>query len=96
MNRSKTLALSPFVSFVAMFGYIVLLKVVGDSRAEDLRLDKSEMRWFESVWLTVTLFGVLSIWFRSLWRSFRAQQIAWLFVIFVVWPTTALYVWKEE
>ena len=96
MSRAKVLALAPFASFVAMFIYLFALKALGDSRAQDLKLDGAEMHWFERLWLALTLIGVIFVWVRSLWHSFRARQIAWLVVIFLAWPAAAFYVWKQE
>jgi len=96
MHRSKILALAPFVSFFAMFAYLFAIRALGDPRAQDLELKDGEMRWFEALWLTVTLFGIIWIWLRSMWRSFQARQIGWLVVILLAWPAAAFYVWKEE
>jgi hypothetical protein len=96
MNRSKVLALLPFVSFFAMGGYLFLLRGLGDPRAQDLALEGSEMRWFEIVWLIYTLCGVLFIWLRSMWRSYHARQIGWLIGILLAWPAAAFYVWRQE
>jgi hypothetical protein len=94
--RSKVYALMPFVSFLAMMAYIYGLREFGDPRAQDLALEGSEMRWFEIGWMIYTLCGVLFIWSRSLWRSYHARQIGWLFGIFFVWPAAAFYVWTQE
>jgi hypothetical protein len=96
MNRSKALAIAPFVSFFLMFAYLFAIRELGDPRAQDLQLKDGEMRWFETLWLTATLFGVIWIWLRSLWRSFHARQIGWLILIFFAWPAAAFYVWRAE
>ena len=96
MSRPKILAIAPFVSFIAMFAYLFLLKSVGDPRAQDLRIDGSEMYVIEDIWLTITLIGIIIIWLRSLWRSFHLRQIGWLITIFLLWPAAAFYVWKKE
>jgi hypothetical protein len=96
MNRTKVMALAPFAAFIAMFFYLFAIKALGDPRLQDLKLEGSEMHWFEGLWLALTLFGVIFVWLRSLWHSFQARQIAWLVAIFLAWPAAAFYVWKQE
>ncbi len=79
-----------------MFAYLFALRALGDPRAQDLRLEGSEMHWFEMLWLTVTLFGIIFVWCRSMWHSFREREIAWLVVILLAWPAAAFYVWRKE
>ena len=89
-------ALAPFASFFLKFAHHFAIRDLGDPRAQDLELKDGEVRWFEALWLTATLIGVIWIWFRSLWRSFQARQIGWLILIFLAWPAAAFYVWRAE
>ena len=96
MNRSKALSLLPFASCIALFAYLFLLYALEEPRAQDLALDESEICWFESLWLTYSLFGMIYIWIRSMWRSYQAHQLGWLCSMLFIWPSAALYVWSQE
>ena len=96
MSRSKFFALTPFASLFAMLVYVFALFALGDPRAQDLKIDKSEMHVFESIWMAATMIGILIVWLRSVWRSFVAQHTGWFLAVLLFWPVTAFYVWKKE
>ena len=86
----------PFAIFFAMIPYLFWLRSSGDPRAQDLKIEGSEMSTFESLMLTLSLFGIIFFWARSLWRSFRARQFGWFVAVLLAWPAAAIYVWREE
>jgi len=75
--------------------YLYALKELGDPRAQDFKIEGAEMHWAESLWLLVTLFGVVFVWIRSLWHSFQAREIAWFVLILFFWPAAGFYAWKQ-
>jgi len=79
-----------------MLVYVIALFALGDPRAQDLKIDKSEMNVFEAVWLGATFVGITFVWLRSVWRSFCSQHTGWFLAVLLFWPATAIYVWKRE
>jgi len=96
MRRSKIFTLVPFASFVAMLVYFFTLSAIGDARVKDMKLEGNEMHWFEALWVSATICGVLFVWFRSAWRAFHLGKTGWAIAIVFFWPAAAAYIWKHE
>jgi len=96
MKAWKIAAMVPFAAFLGLLAYLFWLRASGDSRAQDLKLDSVEVNIFESLWLTIAVFGIIAVWISSIWRSFRARRYGWLVMVFLIWPLAAAYVWKDE
>ena len=92
----KIAALAPFGLFVGLAAYIFVLRSMGDPRAQDLRLSGAEMHSGETAAVVLGLVAFLCVWLGTLWSSIGSRQFGWFLAILLIWPATALYIWREE
>jgi hypothetical protein len=96
MKPSKIVALAPFAAFLGLGIYIFGLRSLGDPRALDLRLSGAEMRPAETAAVVIVLVAFFCVWLGALWRASGSRQFGWFVAILLIWPATALYIWREE
>ena len=96
MKLSKIVSMAPFAAFLGLGGYILVLRSIGDPRAHDLRLSGAEMNPVETGVVIAILVALIFVWIGALWRASGARHFGWFFAILLIWPATALYLWREK
>lgn len=76
---------------MTMWGYLVLLRYIGDPRVADSGLDGSEMHLLELLLLSISLFSLFYLWGCSLIHCFKYKSKFIAVVIGFIWPLTYLY-----